>query len=89
MEHVPTLSDMSLEQLHQREGEIDQQIIALEGNINQIPARNEESASGDDNAVESEMSQQDLGTTGFEIDRLRDEKKEIQAELARRTQEAA
>lgn len=88
MTHPTPHTDMATEQLHQREAAIDHEIIALEGSIDQIPATTEESASGDDNAVESEMSQQDLGTAGFKIATLRREKEEIQAELARRTSQS-
>jgi hypothetical protein len=81
MTSAPSISDMTRDALVERIGQIDKAIIAAEDSIDRVPTAFEESTSGDDNATESEGTQQALGGVGMELEQLRLEKAALQAEL--------
>lgn len=82
-ESSPTSSSerLSREALAERIAQIDKAIIAAQDGLDRIPADYEESPSGDDNATESQGTTQALGGISQELDELRREKAELQAQL--------
>jgi len=79
-----TAPEMTPEQIRTRLRQVNDQIILLTSNINQIPAPFEESPQGDDNAVESEGSQQAFGNVQQRLADLRREMMELEALLGRK-----
>lgn len=75
-----TMDKISIEQ---RISDIDSKIIELEERLTTLPSQFEESTSTDDNAVEGELENQALGSLAQQIESLRSEKADLQAELKR------
>jgi archaellum component FlaC len=69
--------------IEQRISDIDSKIIELEERLTTLPSQFEESTSTDDNAVEGELENQALGSLAQQIESLRSEKADLQAELKR------
>lgn len=69
--------------IEQRISDIDSKIIELEERLTTLPSQFEESTSTDDNAVEGELENQALGSLAQQIESLRSEKTDLQAELKR------
>lgn len=84
-----TLAEMSPEQLRSRLHEINQEITGLTSGINAIPAAFEESGQGDDNAVESESTQQAFGLTQERLAHLRRELLKVEERITKTEKKAA
>jgi uncharacterized small protein (DUF1192 family) len=76
-----TLVEMSPEEIRERLHLVNDEIMKLTSNLNQIPKPFEESKQGDDDAVESEGSQQAFGTVQQRLADLRRELMELEARL--------
>lgn len=79
--YTPLTMDKS--SIEQRIGDIDIKIIELEERLTTLPSQFEEGTSTDDNAVEGELENQALGSLAQQIESLRSEKTDLQAELKR------
>jgi hypothetical protein len=80
-ESAPHNESRTRKELLERIGQIDKAIIAAEDGLDRVPADYEESKSGDDNATESQGTQQALGGVSQELEELRREKAELQSLL--------
>jgi archaellum component FlaC len=69
--------------IEQRINDIDGKIIELEERLSALPSQFEEGTSTDDNAIEGELENQALGSLAQQIESLRSEKADLQAELKR------
>jgi len=88
MEHAPTAAERTPEEIRERIAQIDRAIITLEDNARLAPGIAQESTQGDDDAIESEASDQELGRIRQEIEQLRQEKVQLQEKLANLTKAA-
>jgi Mg2+ and Co2+ transporter CorA len=77
-----TLVEMSPAEIRERLRLVNDEILRLSSNLNQIPKAFEESKQGDDDAVESEGSQQAFGDVRQRLADLRRELMELEARLS-------
>jgi hypothetical protein len=81
MEQIPQTQELTAEQIHERLGQIDKAIFALTGSLDGAPAEFQESSQGDDDAVESESTEQKLARIRSQIEALGRERDELHARL--------